>query len=357
MSDLNYKLFFKSSDVWNSLLEDINSATSFIDIERYIFCVDAVGMKFIEALEVKARSGIKVRIIADMVGSLGLYLSSEVKRLQRAGVEVVFFNPISLWRIGNFTSNFFRDHGKLAIIDNKIGYIGGVGIDETNETWRDTEIRVEGAVVSRMNAVFDRMWRYIHTGKFVFARVRNSIERDHDVLINAPRFGRRSIYKAYLAKIRASKSYAYLTTPYFIPDFRMLATIRRAAKRGVDVRLLIPRSTEYRIINYSMRSYYTLLLSAGVKLYEYTPSMLHAKTAVVDDVWATVGTFNLDNLSSLLNYEVNICSSDTGLIQSLKDQFMKDIAVSKEVKLAEWKNRSLMDKIKEFVTWPFHKIL
>jgi cardiolipin synthase len=149
----------------------------------------------------------------------------------------------------------------------------------------------------------------------------------------------------------------YLTTPYFIPDLRLLQTIRNAAKRGVDVRLLIPASSDYRVIDYSVRSYFTLLLNTGVKIYEYTPHMLHAKTAVIDGSWGTIGTFNLDNLSSTFNHELNIACTDSSFAMVLRDQFLKDIEVSRSVNFEEWKNRSPMNKLKEFITWPFHKIL
>lgn len=339
------------------MLSDCRRAVRTIDIERYIFCCDTIGNQFIEVFLRKAREGVRVRIIADMVGSFDFYRSGIVQKLEAAGVEVRFFNPISAWRIDGFTANFFRDHRKIMIVDDAVGYIGGVGIDAKTALWRDTEARLEGVVAGEMSHMFSRMWANAGRKKMFFKFKRPTIvARTTNILPNAPRRGQRHVYHAYLDAIRSSARYVYLATPYFIPDIKFLRAVRLAAKRGVDVRLIVPSFSDHAFIDNSTRSYFTLLLTSGVKVYLYKDSMMHAKTAVIDDVWATVGSFNLDNLSFRYNYEANVISTDRQFIEGIRTQFTTDLTYCRRVEYEEWIHRPLMSKIKEFVTWPFHAI-
>jgi cardiolipin synthase A/B len=356
MNEVSYRFYTKTSDAWEAMLVDLENAKTSIDFERYIFCCDTVGSRFIETFKRKAKEGVIVRVLTDMVGSFGFYFSPVVKELEAAGVQVKFFNPISPWRIANFTSTFFRDHRKLIIIDNAKAYVGGIGIDAKTADWRDTEVRLEGPIVSELKRLFDRLWLSTLRQKFLTFLKTPFFIKHYEILTNSPRLRQRFIYRAFIENIRLAQKYIYLTTPYFIPDLRFLRVLRLAAKRGVDVRILVPRTSDHAFIDNSTRSYFTLALNAGIKIYLYEPHMLHAKTAVIDDTWSTVGTFNLDNLSFRYNYELNVVSTKSDFIKELHAQFFTDLESSARVHYESWIKRPLLQKFREFITWPFHDI-
>lgn len=351
--DTAYQFFTDTSRAWEAMLEDISKATTSVELERYIFLDDEIGGRFLGLLKTKALSGVKVRILLDMVGSFLLYISPKTKELTDAGIEIKFFNPISPWRIANVTSNFFRNHRKLLIIDDAVVYIGSSGIDQKTILWRETEVRCVGTIALDFKNTFETLWQSTLRQKFLRFKQLPTSTKNFEVMSNSPRFRERVLYHTYIEKIRRASSYIYLSTPYFIPDIRFFRALRLQARRGVDVRIIIPRTSDYSIIDNSNRSYFTLALQAGIKIYLYEPSMFHAKTATIDD-WATVGTFNLDQLSFRFNYEINLTSTEPKFIDSLKNQFLEDCTHATEVKYDEWIKRPFIQKLKEFITWPFH---
>jgi cardiolipin synthase A/B len=344
-------------DAWDAMYADCESAKCSIDLEQYIFYYDDLGKKFIELFIKKALEGVKVRILCDMVGGIGFYRSPAVKELKNAGVEVLFFHPIKLWRINTFTSWYYRDHRKILIVDSEIGYIGGVGINKKMEDWRDTHVRVKGEVIKNMEYVFGHMWNNALTKRFYpFSRKLFTTD-DTAVITNSPHWGQRFIYWQMVEMIRHAKQYIYMTTPYFIPGRRMMRVIRVASKRGVDVRLLMPAESDVRIANLASRSYYKALLRFGVRIFQYEGPLLHAKTMVIDDTWGTVGSTNMDNLSFRFNYEVNISTSEQKFIQDIKYDFLKDLEISVELQAEALDSRPVSAKIIEFLLRPIHKFL
>ncbi|MDO8504850.1 MAG: phospholipase D-like domain-containing protein [Candidatus Liptonbacteria bacterium] len=353
-----WKFFLKSSEAWDSMLADIALAKTSIDIEQYIIGIDAVSKRFFELLKKKKSEGVAVRLLCDGAGSFDLLNSAIANELLAKGMELKFFNPIKPWRIGNFSSWFLRDHRKLMVVDKKIGHVGGVGIEKRMENWRDTHVRIEGDVVEAIQSAFDKMWG--PKPKRILFRFRKPKQPEASLsfLTNAPRFRGRYIYHAIRRAIRGAKRYAYFTSPYFVPSIRMFAGLIRAAKRGVDVRLLLPESSDVRVADIAAGSYFNLALKAGVKIYLYNNGrILHAKTGVIDGRWGTVGSANLDNLSLLLNYEGNLVSTDQNFVGELKRQFMEDLQYAKEVSYDVWTKRTFFRKALEFLTWPIHQIL
>lgn len=354
MSQVEVKFYTVTKDAWQAMLEDIASATKSIDIEQYIFTADKIGQKFIDLFKKKSEEGVKVRVLCDMVGSLALYRSN-IEKIFGGKVEVKFFNPVRPWRVTNFTSNFFRDHRKVLVVDNIVAHVGGVGIQDDFEIWRDTHVRITGSIVNVVERVFEKMWD--GAKKSIFIRFDKEFRLDgYEILTNSPMFGQRHLYREMIEKIRKSKSKIYLTTPYFIPDIPFYQALRRAARRGVDVKLLVPAVADHLFINHARESYFTIALRAGIKIYTYNPIMLHAKTAVVDE-WATVGSFNLDNLSFYFNHELNVASNQPEFVKEISRNFLEDIITSKEIIYEEWIKRSWRKKILELLTWPFHGIM
>ena len=364
-----WKFFLKSHDAWDVMLADCRNAQVSIDMEQYIFVQDDIGLQFLATLEEKARAGIRVRLLCDAAGSYDFFDSVRAQKLIAAGAEVLFFNPIKPWRINNYSAWFFRDHRKVLVVDSHVGHIGGVGIHQGMQNWRDTQVRIEGSVVHELQYVFDQMWNRTKEGKFfrfkkpfftteVKERARGQALAKHFYfLTNSPRFHQRFIYHSLIDAIRGARNYIYLTTPYFIPDLRLIRVLRLAARRGVDVRLLIPYTSDHTIVDAATQSYIWIMLKAKVKVYFYREQMLHAKTVVIDDDWASVGSANLDNLSLLFNYETNLVGTNRAFVGALKEQFMDDINNSNAVTLPVWKRRSLTSKALEAVSWPIHKFL
>ena len=355
---MNWKFYSTGETAWEAMLADCLSAKESIDIEQFIFELDHIGRKFVDILEKKKSEGVKIRILCDAVGSYSFLNSSTEKSLLRQGIEVKFYNPVQPWRIGNFSSWFLRDHRKLLIIDKKIVHTGGVGITDRMKNWRDTNIRLEGGVVAEALSVFEQMWLAAPKHKFSKFKTLVTADTDFSFLVNSPRFRGRYVYKNLLRTIKNSKEYLYLTTPYFVPSIRIFAALNRAAKRGVDVRLLLPKYSDVHTADIAAGSYFILALRAGIKIYLYDAGrILHSKTGVSDDTWGSVGSANIDNLSLLLNHEGNIVGRNPEFIRELKNQFLHDISESKLVTYEEWKNRPFLRKVMEFLTWPIHQVL
>lgn len=339
------------------MLADCEAATKTIDIEQYIFNPDVIGSRFIKILEAKRKEGVKVRIICDAVGSHSLRNSEILERLTQQGIQVRFFNPVKPWRVGNFSSWFLRDHRKLLIIDKNILHAGGVGIDDRMDGWRDTNVRLEGEVALQADAIFEQIWQFPKRKFLKFdPRVTQNIE--FSFLVNSPRYRSRYIYKSLLRAIKNAQNYLYISTPYFVPSIRIFRALNKAARRGVDVRLLLPEKSDVYVADIAAGSYFALALRAGIKIYLYNPKIiLHSKTAVCDNNWGSVGSANLDNLSMLLNHEGNVISRNPEFIKELKSQFLTDLKNSKSLTRTEWKKRSILRKVLEFITWPLHQVL
>jgi cardiolipin synthase len=351
------EFYTNTKQTWDALLEAIGQAKTSIDFEQYIFTVDEIGRKFIELFIEKAKQGVKVRLLLDMAGSVGMYRSLLLPELHKLGIEIRFFNPIKAWRLLNFSANFFRDHRKITIIDKTIGFIGGVGIQSDMADWRDTHIKVEGPLVVDFADSFERVWTTVKRGTLAKTGTSRQFVKNFTLLTNSPRFHQRHIYQTLVSNIRNARSYVYLTTPYFIPDVPLFRALQVAARRGVDVRLIVPAIADHLFIDHARETYFTLALKAGIKIYRYQPVMMHAKTAAIDDEWATVGSFNLDSLSFLFNHEANVASTEEDFVLKIKEQFEEDLKSCEQIKYEEWVKRSFRKKFLEFLTWPVHGLL
>lgn len=337
------------------MLADCEAAKETIDLEQYLFLNDAIGRRFADVLMRKAREGVRVRVLLDSGGSFGVYMSSLPEEMQKAGVQVRFFNPISPWRVHNILSWYFRDHRKIIVVDGKVGHVGGVCIAEIMADWRDTHLRIEEPVVEEMAEAFERIWSHVTLGgKRSFPKPM-SRSRDFSFLTNSPRLRERFIYRALIDAIRRAESHIYLTSPYFIPDPKFFRVLRRASRRGVDVRLLVSGPSDHPFVDIASHSYYERAFRAGIRIFRYEGRRLHAKTAAVDGRWATVGTTNLDNLSLLFNYEGNIVTTNPEMVSEISEQFAEDLEHSHEVLLREWRRRPMLQKFLEKVMWPFHR--
>ena len=352
------EFYLKTEEAWKAMLDACASARQSIDLEQYIFINDRIGRKFIEVLMKKARQGVKIRLLCDMAGSYAFYNGTAPALLQKNGIKVRFFNIIQPWRLKNFTSWFFRDHRKILIIDKKVGFTGGVGIREDMLHWRDTLVRIESRIVDEMIYTFDIIWGQAGDKSFSerIKRAKQQI-RGFNFITNTPYPRRRYLYHAFIDALQSAQKYIYLTTPYFTPNHRLMRILRKSAKLGVDVQLLIPKTSDVMFVGRAMHTFYTELLQAGISIYEYNGEFMHTKSAVLDDKWATTGSFNLNQKSFFYDYEANIVSMDRLFVLKLKEHYLNDLKRAEKVDIEQWKKRPFFSKFREALILPFRRFM
>lgn len=358
MTDTSWQFYLKAEDAWESMYEDCKNAKTSILLEQYIFSYDdVIGKRFVELLLEKVGQGVEVKILLDGAGSYLFSYSHAVSEMRKAGIEVLFFKPISVWRAYNYASWFFRDHRKLLIVDQVIGHTGGVGINGRMRNWRDTHVRIIGPAVEEMReAFFQLRAKALRRAPRRFPRLSDFSKTFH-FITNSPHYRRRYLYQSLVNRIGSATNFIYITSPYFIPDARIFRLLRLASKRGVDVRIITPLTSDHMLVDIASYSYFGLALRSGIRLYTYTDQVLHAKSVVVDGNWGSVGSSNLDNLSLLWNYEGNIVSTDPQFVSELVAHFEKDATKSLEILRHQWRHRPRWQKIAEVLSWPFHGIL
>ncbi|TYB77262.1 cardiolipin synthase [Bizionia myxarmorum] len=337
------------------LFEDLRNAEHHIHLEYYILKDDHIGKELIDIICEKALQGVEVRLTFDDVGSK---ISFKTKRqLKKSGVEFYAFMPVLF---PNFTGKMnYRNHRKIAIIDGKIGYIGGINVSDCyvnykNGTsyWRDTHLRIVGEALKPLQVHFLMTWDFVSNSSCdisseLFPDVHVDTTKAVQIVASGPDTDWANIMEAMLVAINTANDYVYVTTPYFIPNDEIVTALQIAAKSGVDVRMLIPKSSDSWMAKHATNSYLERLLEAQVKVYRYTKGFIHAKTMVVDDLFSTIGTSNLDHRSFNINFEINalIYNEETSL--ELKDHFLTDLEDSEELSLERWMDRPKYNKLKE----------
>lgn len=333
------KVYFAGIDKYADLLQDIAQARHHINMEYYIWEPDQIGVRIRDALAKRAADGIAVRLHLDGVGS-GQANKRFWRSLTKAGGKIVHFNRLAIRR----RSGNFRTHRKIVVIDGRIAYSGGMNVTDVHSsefvgdaTWRDTHLRLEGPAARGLQIVFNEGWydstREILEGENYFPDPGLLEAGDHSVQIvsSGPDENRNAIHKLVASSIFSSTQRVYLTTPYFVPDATIFDALNSAALRGVDVRILVPKKNDLKLIGAASRSYYPDLLDMGVRVFEYLPTMVHSKTLVVDDLLAIVGTANADNRSFRLNFEVVVASYEGELCNQLVEAFVRDLGQAIEV--------------------------
>lgn len=353
-------LLRNGEETYPAMLEAIASARSHICLETYIFRADATGIRIAEALMERARAGVEVSVIVDAWGSP--LPAGFLRRLQRAGVRVLLYNPVRIsWRAlqTRFARFWRRDHRKILVVDRRIGFTGGlnIGDDYASETmggwgWRDTHLRIEGPAVAELLYIFLRTWRNEGGEPLDEDRYRNEGRRPDPkvrVIASDLRRDRLMIRDAYLDAIHGAKRRLWITSAYFLPSGKLLRAIKAAARRGVDVRLLLAGTTDVPPARYAAQNFYARLLKAGVRIFEWNGSVLHAKTALADDRWSTVGSTNLDTMSLRMNLEVNAIVEDRAFNEALARLFEDDLEHCIEVEWRWFRYRPLFDRLLSFV--------
>lgn len=380
------QLLTNGEEAFPAMLAAIEGAQRCISLEMYKIRMDRVGTSFVKALARAAQRGVKVRFLYDAYGSRSVTYS-DFAELIDAGVEVSVFNPV-MWvtflRVNN------RDHRKILVVDGRIAFLGGLNLAEEYDGnglsgWRDTALMIEGPAARDAEGVFNESWLQGGWGLFgkdlpvvginPFKRAIDSplvwlldLEgepclSEHNpsaggtalvrIVPSNPAFLSSTIVDKYLLTINSARKSIAITCAYFLPPLVLRRALVDAAKRGVRVRLILQGSSDTPLVRTMSLGYYGSLLKHGVEIYEWDKSILHAKTMVVDGVWSTIGSANLNNRALFLSYEVNAEVSDRLLAAAMEEQFERDLKHCRQVMLKEWRKRPLSQKIVEILLAPF----
>lgn len=347
--DGGFTLYTEGDHLYDAMLAAIHGAQASVRLETYILAGDEIGWRFGNALVEKVRQGIAVRVILDAAGAMLWGSGPLVRFMQSNGVRLHLFHGWTWRRPLRYNR---RDHRKMLIIDEKDFFVGGYNIHRENSRelvgerrWRDIHVRTGGTLAVEGAMLFDIFWEghphwVARRGPLVSALVPN-----HNHVC------RHTMRHVYTDCFDAARRSIYLTTPYYVPDRRMQHGLKAAARRGIDVRLLLPGKTDVWLAQCASQAAYAELLNAEVRIYEYMPRVLHAKAAVVDGCWAALGTANLDYRSFFLNEEIMLVTRDEDLCRTLELRFKGDLEEAQEISAKTWARRAWIRHVSESIGW------
>ena len=354
----------------------IRLAKDHINLESYIIEDDLVGREFADLLLEQQRRGVQVNLIYDSVGCFNtprLFF----EQLTQAGVAVLEFNPVNpliareAWSVNN------RDHRKLLIVDGHTAFLGGINISSVyssgsivrrtvkaatdHAVWRDTDLQIQGPVVAEFQKLFMQTWDKQHGQPLIPKAYFPALTAQGQDMVRAvgstPDDAYSLIYLTLISAIGNAEKQVHLTNAYFVPDPQLLTALTDAAGRGVDVKLILPSHSDSALVFHAGRAHYADLLKGGVQLYERQGAMLHAKTVVIDGVWSTVGSTNLDWRSFLDNDEINAVVLGREFATQMSTMFSRDLKASQAIDPNTWEERPLHLKLKEWMARLWARLL
>lgn len=354
--DNSIELFIDGKEKMKALFDDIENAKSYVNVQYFIIKKDIVGDAFLKLLIRKAMEGVEVRLLVDALGSRGIN-KELVRELKESGGQYAEFFP-SKFKLFNTKLNY-RNHRKIVIIDNEIGYVGGfniareyVGLKRKFGYWRDTHLKIRGGSVLDLNARFLLDWRSATREKFNMEEVfmeeqEGSGNIGVQIVSSGPDNTREEIKHGFFKMITSAKKSIYIQTPYFVPDAPILEGLKMAAQSGVEVNVMIPCMPDHMFVYWATYSYVAELMEEGANVYIYDNGFLHAKVLAVDDEICTVGSTNFDRRSFKLNFEANAFIYDAEFTSKIVDSFKEDIKLSHKLTQELYDQRGSWIKIKE----------
>jgi cardiolipin synthase len=351
-----------------AMFKAIQNAKDHINLETFIIEDDEIGRKFSDLLLQKQAEGVQVNLIFDSVGSIGTP-TAFFQRLRDGGIHVVEFNPINPFKTHKKWLLTNPDHRKILIADGQVAITGGINISSVYSTrlsgrkkvkgeplpWRDTDVQIEGPAVAEFQKLFLDTWQKQKgpelSGRHYFPELKEMGDALVRVVGSTPGQDNRITFIVYVSAITFAEHSIHMTNAYFIPDAQTLNAFMDAARRGVDVKIIVSASTDSKLAMYAQRHNYSELLKAGVKIYERRSVLLHAKTAVIDGVWSTVGSTNMDYWSLLSDDEVNAVVLNREFAIEMEKMFAADLAKSDPILWEKWKKRPLSQRIMQ---WSAH---
>lgn len=343
-------------DTYKAMFDAIGNATDSINVEVYIFSDDSVGEKFAEALIAKQRAGVQVNLIYDSFGSKRTP-GSFFDNMKEAGIQVLEFNPVNPLAARVYWSPNRRDHRKLTVIDGKIAFTGGINISgeyqsssrkiDPAESWRDTDVEIEGPAVAEFQRLFMDTWQKQNGPALKPKNYFPTLEKKGDEIVRVigsepDQFS--LIYVDLVSAINNAESKIYITDAYFAPGREMLEALEAAVGRGVDVRLLVPGKIDEPLVSLATRADYSELLQSGVQIYEWQGKMIHSKTATIDDVWSTVGSMNLDWWSIARDNEISAVILSYEFAKQMEFMFNADLERSDKIDPQQWEHRPVTER-------------
>lgn len=334
------------------MLEAIARARQYILLEIYLFESGAVASRFIEALTQAATRGVTVKLLTDDFGAAKL-AQRDRARLTTGGVDLLFYNPVHLRQ---WFGNMLRDHRKLLIVDGEVAFVSGTGITDEFDNqkyparnWRETAVRISGPVLIDWQALFVRVWNR-HAAQELILPVpapRAEQEGMRGRVATASPLHAQDIRRSLFRSVAHAGQRVWLATAYFVPSRKLLRTFKRAAQQGIDVRLLLPGPhTDHPAIRHAGRRFYSSLLRHGVRIFEYQPRFLHAKTLLCDN-WVSTGSSNFDRWNLRWNLEANQEVDDPGFAESVRAMFEADLKASVEIDKEQWRRRRWITRLRE----------
>lgn len=349
-----YKLYDDNIKLYSSMIKDIETAKKSILLETYRFNADMIGSKFRDAITKAAKKGVKVKLLIDAWGS-----SSNdffFRKLILYGGEVRFFRRFK-FKLKWFDYNHRRDHRKILIIDGKIAYIGSTNIADESITWRETNLRITGRLAKKLIKAFNDNYE-IHSAlifdpkKHIYPIRQGNFEIIRDV----PSFIHQNVRDEEVLLFKKAKKEIIIETPYFIPDRQIRKSLKRAAKRGIKVKIILPARSDVRIMDLLRDQFLGKLHRRGVRIYYYQPTISHAKAVIVDNKYFLLGSSNLDFRSFIHQYEIMLLGSEKKIINQLKKHFQESLNDSEPFSYRKWKRRPLLQKIFETISSPFKNL-
>jgi cardiolipin synthase A/B len=358
-----YQVLTNGDQIFPAMLDAIGKAERRVVFETYIYKPGETGEWFTTAFERAAQRGVTVKIVLDAVGALNID-RQHLRRLRDAGAQVVWFNTPAWY---TFQQVNHRTHRKILVVDGRVGFTGGVSIGDqwmgdaqSAEHWRDTHVRIEGPVARLLEAAFYE--NFIESAGEVTPVLDPPLADpgqggDSILVRSSPSGGANDMKRLYLLAIASARRTLDIATPYFVPDESSRWTLKRAVERGVRVRILVESDeTDAMPVKYASRHYYDELLQQGLEIYEYQPTLMHAKVLVVDGAWSMFGSANFDNRSLELNDELNVAVADRELAQRFLQDFERDLARAEKLELHTWRQRPLLKKARELFWSAFAEV-
>ncbi len=343
------ELLANGAEIFPAMLASIRQADESINMLSYVYWTGDIAVEFAEELSAAARRGVEVRLLVDAYGGRSMD-PALIEQMEQAGCQFAWFHPLRWYNLNRINN---RTHRKVLVVDGRVGFTGGVGIAtewtgdaQGPEHWRDDHFRIEGPTVRYLQGSFAENWRQasgeVLAGDRMFPPLED-VGAMRVVPLNASPAGPVSdIAFVYWLLFHSASEEVRIATPYFVPDPELELGIENAARRGVEVTLLVPGPhQDSALVEYASQTYYRRLLEAGVRIFEYQPTMMHAKTVTVDDTWAVIGSSNFDSRSFRLNYEIAMAVYDRPFVDELQASFDEDLENSREITLADVEQRSV----------------
>jgi cardiolipin synthase len=358
-------VLLNGEQIFPAMLEAIRGAQHTITYAQYFYEDGPISRDLAEAMAERCRAGVGVNVLLDAFGTLSMPKEYS-NAMSRSGCHVAWFRPLTQYVFRRYSN---RNHRRILVVDGRIGFTGGSGVSRkwmgngrTEHHWRDTDIRIQGPAVEYLQAAFVESWLeatgVVLGGEAYFPRpIPPAGEVYAQVVKSSPAAGSFAMYTTFLLAVSAAQRSIHITNPYFVIDEGMRDALRAARRRNVRIMVLVPGAIDHNIVRQASRRQFGDLLRAGVQIYEYSPALLHSKTMVIDGVWATVGSTNLDNRSFAVNDELNVIVYNRAVAQRLEAVFADDIAQSRQITLEDWKKRGITAKLLETLALPIRDLL